>query len=136
MTPEKLQKLYAEAAAASQKRLQKEKEEKARQRSVASAERYCKLREIELKEKREERQKYQEELNNLYEEAGRYQRRIKLFEKWLQDLNKRYERVHLNPWQQYLNRMMAKALERDIPKLQEELAQLAEVIKLKRQQRL
>lgn len=136
MTQEKLQKLYAEAAAASQKRLQKEKEEKARQRSVASAERYCKLREAELKEQREKRQRYQEELNYLYEEASRYQRRIKLYEDWLRKLNRRFERVNLKDWQVFCNRMMAKALERDIPKLQEELAQLAEAIKLKRQQRL
>lgn len=136
MTPEKLQKLYAEAAARSKARLQKEKEEKARQRSVASAERYCKLRDVELKEQREKRQKYQEELNYLYDMASRYQRRIKLFEDWLRKLNRRFERVNLKDWQVFCNRMMAKALERDIQKLQEELAQLAEAIKLKRQQRL
>jgi phosphorylcholine metabolism protein LicD len=136
MTPEKLQKLYAEAAARSQARLQKEKEEKARLRSIASAEIRSKLREKELEAEREKMEKYQEQMNLLIGDADRYQRRIKLYEDWLQKLNQRFEKKKLWSWRAYANRMMAKALERDIPKLRVELAELQELIKLKRRQRL
>lgn len=135
MNEEKLKKLYAEAALSSKTRLQREKQEEARRRSVAAAEVYCQRREKELLEKRQKRLQLKKELESLIDEAQWYQERLAILRKWLQDLNKRYERVRLRPWQQYLNRMMAKALERDIPPLQEEYERLADLIAEKRRQR-
>ena len=60
MTNEQLEKLYQEAREASALRLAAEKKEKARLRSVASAERYCKLYELRLKEKQLQRKKKEE----------------------------------------------------------------------------
>lgn len=60
--------------------------------------------------------------------------RVGILTKWLKALDRRYRKEKLESWQIYLNRMMAKALRRDIAALRREMTEARMTIRQGRQQ--
>lgn len=128
MNDEQRAKLYREASENSKRRLDKEKLEKARKRSVESAITYCHFKKLNDEVEKERRKL----LSVLRESRDFYRERLKIFRKWRQDLEKRFLTVELEPWQVFLNRNMAEALDKKIPQYEECLQKVEQEIILKR----
>ena len=122
MTNEQLEKLYQEAREASALRLAAEKKEKARLRSVASAERYCKLYELRLKEKQLQRKKKEQEraeLAHLQKVRKNLILALDTFVEWRQQLEERCDEIiqnNLEAWRLFLDTKTIERIDKEIPK--------------------
>lgn len=122
MTNEQLEKLYQEAREASALRLAAEKKEKARLRSVASAERYCKLYELRLKEKQLQRKKKEQEraeLAHLQKVRKNLILALDTFVEWRQQLEERCDEIiqnNLEAWRLFLDTKTIERIDSEIPK--------------------
>lgn len=129
MTNEQLEKLYQEAREASALRLAAEKKEKARLRSVASAERYCKLYELRLKEKQLQRKKKElerEELAHLRQVRKNLILALDTFIEWRQQLEQRCDEIiqkNLEAWRLFLDTKTIERIDTEIPKYEKWLAE-------------
>ena len=129
MGDQQRERLYAEAREASAKRLLDEKAEKARLRSVASAERYCKLYELRLKEKQLQRKKKElerEELAHLRQVRKNLMLALDTFVEWRQQLEERCDEIirnNLEPWRLFLDTKTIERIDTEVPKYEKWLAQ-------------
>lgn len=129
MTNEQLEKLYQEAREASALRLAAEKKEKARLRSVASAERYCKLYELRLKEKQLQRKKKEQEraeLAHLQKVRKNLRLALDTFIEWRQQLEERCDEIiqnNLEAWRLFLDTKTIERVDTEIPKYEKWLAE-------------
>lgn len=129
MTNEQLDKLYQEAREASALRLANEKKEKARLRSVESAERYCKLYELRLKEKQLQRKKKElerEELAHLRQVRKNLILALDTFVEWRQQLEERCDEIiqkNLEPWRLFLDTKTIERIDTEVPKYEKWLAE-------------
>lgn len=129
MTNEQLEKLYQEAREASALRLAAEKKEKARLRSVASAERYCKLYELRLKEKQLQRKKKElerAELAHLQKVRKNLMLALDTFIEWRQQLEQRCDEIiqkNLEAWRLFLDTKTIERIDTEIPKYEKWLAE-------------
>lgn len=129
MTNEQLEKLYQEAREASALRLAAEKKEKARLRSVASAERYCKLYELRLKEKQLQRKKKElerAEIAHLQQVRKNLMLALDTFIEWRQQLEERCDEIirnNLEPWRLLLDTKTIERIDTEIPKYEKWLAE-------------
>ncbi len=89
MTEERRQQLFKEAAARNNKRLAAEKKERARLRSIASAEKYCKLRELAEEEKRRKREEKERLRNERERKKRNAQYLLKIYTNWKKELDER-----------------------------------------------
>lgn len=131
MNQEQREKLYREARATSRERVAHEKAEKARLRSVKSAERYCKLRALEM-EKERERQK---DLKHLRETRNSLEEILKMMIEWREQLQERCQEIvnkSLDEWRLWLDEITIASIERDIPRYNTWLCQVEAEIKAKR----
>lgn len=129
MTNEQLEKLYQEAREASALRLAAEKKEKARLRSVASAERYCKLYELRLKEKQLQRKKKEQEraeIAHLQKVRKNLMLALDTFIEWRQQLEQRCDEIiqnNLEAWRLFLDTKTIERIDTEIPKYEKWLAE-------------
>lgn len=129
MTNEQLEKLYQEAREASALRLAAEKKEKARLRSVASAERYCKLYELRLKEKQLQRKKKEQEraeIAHLQKVRKNLRLALDTFIEWRQQLEERCDEIiqnNLEAWRLLLDTKTIERIDTEIPKYEKWLAE-------------
>ena len=131
MNQEQRKKLYQQARATSRERVAHEKAEKARVRSVQSAERYCKLRALEM-EKERERQK---DLKHLRETRNSLKEILKMMIEWREQLLERCQEIvnkNLDEWRLWLDEITIASIERDIPRYNTWIHQVEEEIKSKR----
>ena len=113
MNDEQRQRLYAEAREASAKRLAKEKAEKARLRSVASAERCCFIAEQRMAQDRERRAL----LAKMRRDRDFYNKKIKQYQTICKTARAFLEEEHPQ-WQRMIKEFELQSLETEIEKMQ------------------
>ena len=129
MGDQQRERLYAEAREASAKRLLDEKAEKARLRSVASAERYCKLYQLRLQEKQLQRKKKEQEraeLVHLRQVRERLMLALDTLIEWRQQLEERCDEIiqnNLEPWRLFLDSKTIERIDTEVPKYEKWLAE-------------
>lgn len=127
MNDEQRQRLYAEARASSAKRLQKEKAEKARLRSVASAERRCFIAEQRMAQDRERRAL----LAKMRRDRDFYNRKIKQYQTICKTARAFLSEEHPQ-WQRAIKEYELQSLETEIEKMQSCVAAINQNIISKR----
>lgn len=127
MTDEQRQRLYAEAREATAKRLQKEKAEKARLRSVQSAERRCFIAEQRMAQDRERRAL----LAKMRRDRDFYNRKIKQYQTICKTARAFLKEEHPQ-WQRTIKEYELQSLQTEIEKMQSCVAAINQNIISKR----